>query len=660
MRRLLLASLLSLPTVLSAQVPTNDSAYQVAPLVVTAERMALPAGVVSGSVTVLQGDALRARGVRSLADALREVPGAAIVSSGSFGGQTSLFLRGGESDHVKVLIDGVAVNQAGGAFNFNALTLDDVERIEVVRGPVSVLYGTDALAGVIQIFTRQGSGPVAYDAAVRGGSFGSLRAEGAARGGSGRLGWSAGASNDRTDGTYKFNSGWRNSVATGQARFALTPATSVRGTFRYGDDVYHFPTDGGGIPVDRNAFNTHRATTASLGLDHAVDPTLRMAVTASLNAESQGSRDARDDAADTTGYGYASASDVDAIRQGIDARMTLTPSAVWSLVTGIEYRDDRERRKEGYAVSNFGFGEDSSVTAPTEHSRSDAGVYLQALLEPATGWSLSGGLRLDDDVEFGQFLSSRVGVVRRLGGDTRLRGSYGTAFKTPTLEETYGNTAFSIGNPGLTPERSASWELGVEQALLDGRLTVGAVWFDQRFRDLVQYGYVAPGAPTYYNVAAATSKGVELTGTFRPSTRVSLQGSYTFLKTEVTDPGFNSGDGDVFVKGAELVRRPGRQGALDATWLVGGRARLSGGVTFVGQRTDVDFGPFPSVRKELPSYALVDFGADVEVLGSRGGGRTPTLAVTFRAENALDTRYDTVVGFPGRRRTLLAGVRTHW
>ena len=658
--RFILLTLVAAPTLLIAQVPTNDSAYQVAPLVVTAERMALPAGVVSGSVTVLQGDELRARGVRSLADALREVPGAAIVSSGSFGGQTSLFLRGGESDHVKVLIDGVAVNQAGGAFNFNALTLEDVERIEVVRGPASVLYGTDALAGVIQVFTRPGRGPAAYDAAIRGGSFGTLREEGATRGGSGRFGWSAGASNDRTDGTYQFNSGWRNSVATGQAQFAWTPATILRGTLRYGDDRYHYPTDGGGAAVDRNAFNTHRATTASLGLDHELDPGLRVAVTASINAESQGSRDARDDAADTTGYGYASASDVDATRRAIDARMTLTPSATWSLVTGIEYRDDREKRKEGYAVSNFGFGEDSSVTASTEHSRNDAGVYLQALLEPAAGWSLSGGLRLDDDVQFGQFLSSRVGVVRRLGGNTRLRGSYGTAFKTPTLEETYGNTAFSIGNPDLTPERSESWEAGIEQAVTDGRVTLGVVWFDQRFRDLVQYGFVSAGAPTYYNVAAATARGLELTGSFRPSTRLSFQGSYTFLQTEVTDPGFNSGAGDVFVKGAELIRRPARQGALNATWLVGGRARLSGGVTFVGKRTDVDFGPFPSVRKELLAYALVDLGTDIEVLRSRGAGKTPTVAVTLRAENVLNKRYDTVVGFPGRGRTLLAGVRTHW
>ncbi|MBW8773381.1 MAG: TonB-dependent receptor, partial [Gemmatimonadetes bacterium] len=360
--------------------------------------------------------------------------------------------------------------------------------------------------------------------------------------------------------------------------------------------------------------------------------------------------DARDDAADTTGFGYASASDANALRAGVDARMTLTPSATWSLVIGAEYRADREKRKEGYAVSNFGFGEDSSVSAPTSHRRSDAGVYLQALVEPSTGWSLSGGVRLDDDIQFGQFLSSRVGLVRRLGGATRLRGSYGTAFKTPTLEETYGNSAFSIGNPDLTPERSKGWEAGIEQGVLDDRLVVGAVWFDQRLEDLVQYGFVAPGAPTYYNVAAATAKGVELTATWHPETRVSVQGSYTFLQTRVTDPGFSSGAGDVFVQGAELIRRPSRQGAVEGTWLVAGRARLSGGVVYTGKRTDVDFGPFPSVRKELPGYALVELGADVELLGARGVGRAPVVALTLRAENLLDKRYDTVVGYPGRGR----------
>lgn len=646
-----------LPAALAAQVPASDSVYEVAPIVVTAERLPLPMGVVSGSITVLRGDDLRARGVRSVADALREIPGAAVVPSGSFGGQTSLFLRGGESDHVKVLIDGVAVNQPGGAFNFNALTMDDVERIEVVRGPASVLYGTDALAGVVQIFTRQGGGPLAVDAAVRGGSYGTRRGELAARGGPGRLAWSAGTSSERTDGTYDFNSRWRNTVATGQLRFVLSPATTLRGTFRFGDDVYHYPTDGGGAPVDSNTVNTHRATTASVGLDHRLDPALRVALTASLNAERQGSRDRRDNAADTAGYGFASRNDIEVRRHTVDARVILAPSAAWSLVYGIEFRDDREDRKEGYAVSNFGFGMDSSVTAPVEHSRQDVGTYLQALLEPAEGWSVSGGLRLDDDEAFGQFVSSRFGVVRRLGPSTRLRAAIGTGFKTPTLEETYGNTAFSIGDPDLTPERSRSWEAGVEQALMAGRLTLGAVWFDQRFRDLIQYGYVADGAPTYYNVAEATARGLEVNAVARPLARLSLTAGYTILHTEVTDPGFSTGDGDVFVKGKELIRRPSRQGRVGLAYLAFGRARLGGEVGFVGSRTDVDFGPYPSVRMKLAGYTLVDLSADVELLSA---GRAPGLAVTLRAENALNESYETIVGFPGRGRVILAGVRAHW
>ncbi|HVX89078.1 MAG TPA: TonB-dependent receptor, partial [Gemmatimonadales bacterium] len=549
---------LLLPAALSAQVPVVDSAYEVAPLVVTAEREPLPYGVVSGTVTVLSGDQLRAEGVRTVADALRQVPGAAVVSSGSFGGQASLFLRGGESDYVKVLIDGVAVNQPGGAFNFNALTLDGVERIEVVRGPGSVLYGTDAIAGVVQIFTRQGEGRATFDAAMRGGSYGSFRGEGAAAGGSGRLGWSAAASSERTDGTYDFNSGWRNTVVAGSARYRWNDATQLRASLRYGDDTYHYPTDGGGVPVDRNSVNTHRAATAALGMQHALESSLRFTLNATLNAERQGAEDTRDDAADTSGYGYASRSAVDVRRAAVEARITLAPSERWSLVYGTELLDDREDRKEGYAVSNFGFGEDSSVSLPVTHTRTSVGSYLQALVNPDPRWSLSGGVRLDDNTDFGLFLSGRVGVVRRIAGATRLRASWGTAFKTPTLEESYGNTAFSVGNADLVPERSRAWELGAEQGMLDGRVTVGAVWFDQRFRDLIQYGYVAAGAPTYYNVAAATARGLELNASLRPNARLTVDGGFTWLKTEVTDPGFSSGDGDVFVKGEELIRRPSR------------------------------------------------------------------------------------------------------
>src|SRR5881628_2604501 len=144
------------PSSLSAQ---GQDTITLKPVVVTATRVPAPRDAVPAAVTVLTGDALRARGIRTVADALRLVPGAAVMQTGSFGGQTSLFLRGGESDYVKVLVDGVPQNTPGGAYDFANLTTDNVERIEVVRGPASVLYGSDAMTGVVQIFTRDGRGP---------------------------------------------------------------------------------------------------------------------------------------------------------------------------------------------------------------------------------------------------------------------------------------------------------------------------------------------------------------------------------------------------------------------------------------------------------------------------------------------------------------------
>src|SRR3989441_2211263 len=171
-RAVFVAALAVAPLVLQAQEPVDTA--RLGPIVVTAERLPIPAAAVPAAVTVLSGAALRAQGIRTVADALRTVPGAMVVASGSFGAQTSLFVRGGESDYVKVLIDGVAQNQPGGAFDFANLTLDGVERIEVVRGPVSVLYGSDAVAGVVQVFTRTGGGQGTPRStlSVQGGSLG--------------------------------------------------------------------------------------------------------------------------------------------------------------------------------------------------------------------------------------------------------------------------------------------------------------------------------------------------------------------------------------------------------------------------------------------------------------------------------------------------------
>src|SRR5438477_4861773 len=182
------------------------------PVVVTATRVPTPADAVTAAVTTLSGRELQLRGIRTVAEALRAVPGAAVVETGSYGGQTSLFLRGGESDYVKVLVDGVPQNQPGGAFDFADLTTDNVDRIEIVRGPGSVLYGSDAVTGVIQIFTRAGSGPLKMGADVQGGSYGSNQVGFDASGGNSRLGYAVRVARFGADGLYPVNNQYRNGV----------------------------------------------------------------------------------------------------------------------------------------------------------------------------------------------------------------------------------------------------------------------------------------------------------------------------------------------------------------------------------------------------------------------------------------------------------------
>jgi vitamin B12 transporter len=173
-----LCAIAALATVLSGALAAQQADSTRLPrVVVTATRLHSPIGGNIASVSVLHGDSLRARGVRDVAEALREVPGASVVRSGSYGAQTALFLRGAENDYVRVLVDGVAMNEPGGSIDLAAYTIDNVDRIEVVRGPASVLYGSDAVAGVVQIFTRRARGEAQVDASVSGATFGTRLAD---------------------------------------------------------------------------------------------------------------------------------------------------------------------------------------------------------------------------------------------------------------------------------------------------------------------------------------------------------------------------------------------------------------------------------------------------------------------------------------------------
>src|SRR5918995_2983053 len=247
---MIVAALVSVWTSARAQEPLDTTRLE--ELVVTPTRLPTEPDQIVSSVTTIMGEDLRIRGVHFIQDALREVPGVSVVQVGSFGGVTSLFLRGGESDYVKVLVDGVPANQPGGAFNWANLTTDNVERIEVLRGPGSVIYGSDAVSGVVQIFTRRGGDGFAVEAGAEAGSFGTINGHGAVLGGTPRLGYSADANRFSTDGTYAFNSDYGNTALSASLRGQPDDHSDASLAFRYTDSRYHFPTDFAGVLSDSN------------------------------------------------------------------------------------------------------------------------------------------------------------------------------------------------------------------------------------------------------------------------------------------------------------------------------------------------------------------------------------------------------------------------
>ncbi|HEX6432836.1 MAG TPA: TonB-dependent receptor, partial [Gemmatimonadales bacterium] len=579
---------LILPPVLVAQDARDTTRLH--ELVVTATRAPTPADAVVSSVTIIEGDELRARGLRFVQDALREVPGAVTVQAGSYGAVSSLFLRGGESDYVKVLIDGVPVNQSGGAYNWANLTTDNVERIEILRGPASVIYGSDAVTGVVQVFTRGGSPGFAVEGGAEAGTFGTLSGNAAVRGGSQRVNYSADVSRHSTDGTYPFNNDYGNTVVSGTIRGAADARTDLALAVRFSDNRYHFPTDFSGFLADSNQSNAEQGLSVGLDVGRRLSDRLELRLTAGGSRTDGEFDDRPDNAGDTVGFGFASRRDSRGDRGNIDLRLNAYPSAVLTLTAGSQVERETERQS-GETTSNFG-GIVTSLDVPFDQGRTTIGYYGQGLLNLPGGLALNLNARVDHNSEFGTFFTYRAGALYRLPSRTRIRGSVGRAFKAPTFCEQFCSAPFVVGDPDIQPERSASWEVGVEQDLLPGQLALWATYFDQRFRDMILYdGSAPPGEPTYLNGAAARARGIEAGVSSELGSGIRGSASYTYLRAEATDD--RNMPSPTFASGERLIRRPSHSAELTLRAPLFGRASLGGSLIYVGAREDVDFTQFP-------------------------------------------------------------------
>jgi vitamin B12 transporter len=332
-------------------------------------------------------------------------------------------------------------------------------------------------------------------------------------------------------------------------------------------------------------------------------------------------------------------------RSSADLRLNAQAGGSTVVTLGGAIETESERDTFNYN-SSFGPG-----AGPFAASRTNRALYLQAVAGGSGGTFVQAGGRLDDNAEFGSHATWRIGGSTRIAEATRLRLNVGTAFREPSLDQNY-STVFTIGNTDLKPERSTSWEVGLERTFLAGRGRVSAGYFDQRFRDLIQYAYLGPTSPNYFNIAGANASGVEIEAQLVPGGAVRLDAQLTLLRTSVTDSGY---DGAQFKPGSPLIRRPGQTASIGAQFLplpgIGGGARLS----YTGRREDLDFSQVPAARVALAASTRLDLWADVALLRAVPG--RPTVTLTGRLDNAFNATDTEIYGFRTPGRMLRVGMR---
>jgi vitamin B12 transporter len=627
-----LALLLLAPAIARAQ-----SGASLAPVLVTATRVEASVRA-PATVSTLDGDSLRTRGITQLADALRLVPGMSVVTSSSFGSQTSLFVRGGQANYVRVLLDGVPLNEPGGGIDLGALALDNIARIEVVRGPASVLYGADAVTGVVQLISRTGGGRRATLSADAG-SYGQRMVAAAATLGGDQLSMNVDASDRSSRGILAFNNQSRAQAGGAALRWVPGAATVTALSARWQSSDYHYPTESDGSIADRNARTSAERLVVAFTGRHQFGRRVETAWTLAASDHRPRSDDGPDSAADTLGfYGFASSGTV--TRRSADVRATWRPGAAHALTVGLEASHDRERST---SLSLSEYGRDAGSF---EASRQDRAVYVQGLgaLGARLGYQL--GARLDDNSAFGTFRTARVGGAWQLNAAWRVRGAVGTAFRAPSFFENFA-TGYVRGNPGLTPERTHSRELAVERT---GRvLTIGITAYQQRFRDLIQYNArtMSPLAPNYVNVAGANADGVEAEATLAAPGGGAVRVGYAYTRTRVTDAGFDSGDAATFVLGEPLIRRPAHTARAEYARRVGARADVAVGASYTGLAHDRDYSAWPATAVTLPAHTLFDLAVSVRL--SARAAAIPVHA-RVRGDNLTNVAYQGIQGFaaPGR------------
>jgi vitamin B12 transporter len=610
-------------------------------VVVTATRSPVPSEAAGADVATLSSGQLETMNPVAANDAMRFLPGAVVNTAGARGGLASLFVRGGDSTYNKVIVDGVTVNEPGGTFDFGTLPMTQMDRVEFVRGAQSTLYGTDAMTSVVQTWTRTGSTPVPeFRFGADGGNFGTANGYASLAGANGRFDYNVFGSQYNTNG-QGINNFYSDSLQGANVGVALNDEVALRIRVRHSNSHSGLPGewDFNGDPLqppDPSEWSQYNNLLGSVELAVAEPSGWQHHFTAfdylyrynELNVN--GDPDRIDD---------FPSHEVDRINR-----------------VGFEYQGDYSERTWahttfGYRVENEnGFVGDVNF-GQTHGQRLNNDFYGQQQLTIGRLTAIVGG-RFNHNSAYGNTGVPRVALtlLALKGGEvfsgTRLRFSYSTGFKEPRLEETYAGPPYSFPNTALKPERVRAFEAGVRQDFYQGRYSLNATYFNNLFRDQINYEEIDPinFIGEYLNVNKAFAQGAEIELQAKLRSRLLLSGAYTYTSTEILE---NPAPIDnQYLPGMPLLRRPKHSGNILLSYL-GTRWGANLGGSFIGRRPDDDFLGLNIYH--AAGYARVDMGGWYAI-NSR-------VTAYVNVENALNAHYNEVVGYPALTANFRAGFR---
>jgi len=577
--------------------------------------MEQPLETISSSVTVITQEEIERQKAQTVVEVLRSVPGLHLSKFGGPGRQVNVFLRGGNANQTLVLIDGVQVNSpTSGDFNFTNLTTENIERIEILRGPQSTLYGSDAMAGVINIITQKGAPKPKLDSWFE---FGTLRTfyEGQNFSGSWKnMSLTSSWSRLDTEGLGE-NDAWEDTSVTNKFNVDFTEDLSAEFFYRYTNALVGI--DDGAFVQDPNRHSKSRQNTTGTTLTHRPFEWWEHKLKGSFFHDMLFSFDPRNPGA--TGADPESRFKLDTDVYTLDWQHDFSLGEHDTFTLGYEFEHARSNNKTfDKIIRNHGW-------------------YLQNLLELWERVYFTAGIRFEDNSAFGFDVNPKVGFAYlHKETSTKLKANFGTAFRTPTLNQLFFP---NFGDPTLQPEESIGFDLGLEQSIFSEKVSLGATYFYNYYTELIE----SRPRPELANRSLATNagksrmSGVELEGVLRPFPDMEFKIFYTFLEAET------------IARREPLIRRPKHSGGLNFDWRLSDRLTWNVNLTLFDERYDSSFARGRPTREIVPNFSKLDTTLTFDV--------TPYLAVYLRIENLADDDDDENIGFDSPGTQFFGGVK---